>query len=216
MLRTAENRAREAVSRFRVRTVQCWKSLPPPLLPSGVVPTDTFSAMDWFVSIDSTIRNDVFHFHKVFCVFVSMYVLRLWRGSGWQLRMWFRLDMQGNSKKSWKRTLIQKILWYWVCPSCQRDLVCVGEEERIVMRENGGSHKQGAGWVRLSESGVTWYYRTQIYVGRIRWFSTSLGLSAPIPVSTLPSSLPLLVLDVSQESSTHLVVWPKSDLTPLT
>lgn len=84
--------------------------------------------------------NDVFHFQKVFCVFVSVYVLRLWRGSGWQLRMWFRLDMQGNSKKSWKRTLLQKILWYWVCPSCQRDLVCGGRGKDCHERKWGKSH----------------------------------------------------------------------------
>lgn len=65
-------------------------------------------------------------------------------------------------------------------------LVYVEEEERIVMRENVRSHKQGTGWVRLFESGGVWCFRTQIYVGRIRWFSTSLWLSAPIPVSTLP------------------------------
>lgn len=73
-----------------------------------------------------------------------------------------------------------------MCPWCQRDLIYMGEDERIVMRENEGSHRQGTGWVRLSESGGIWYYRTQIYVGRIRWFSTSLWLSAPIPVLTLP------------------------------
>lgn len=46
----------------------------------------------------------------------------LWRGSGWEVRMWFRFDKQGNSKKSWKRTLIQKILSYWMCPLWQSDL----------------------------------------------------------------------------------------------
>lgn len=105
MLRTAENRAREAASRFRVRTVQCWKSLSPPLLPSGLVPTDTFSTMDCFVSIDST--NDwewcISFSESLLCVCVrvcAQALKRQWVTAEDVVQTWYAGEQQKELKKN--------------------------------------------------------------------------------------------------------------------
>lgn len=82
-----------------------------------------------------------------------------------------------------------------MCPSRQSDLDLPGERQKDC---HGRECTEIASMVQnesVSESGGIWYYRTQIYAGRIRLFSISLWLSASShSVDTPLQLLPLLVV----------------------
>lgn len=118
----------------------------------------------------------------------------LCRGSGWQVGMWFRLDMQGSSKKSWKGALIQNILSYWMCPSWQKDLDLHGWRWKDCHGRKCVEVTSTVECVRLSESGRIWHYRYWD-LRRKNPISISLWLSASYYSTDTPLQyLPLLVV----------------------
>lgn len=117
-------------------------------------------------------------------------LLMLWRGSGWQVGMWFRRkELTKNSDAENLVILIVSIATKWL-------RFTWGKMKGLSWQKIDWSDKQGTEWVRLPESGGICYYRTQKEsAGRIRLFSVSLWFSASYySIDTPLQFLPFLVV----------------------